>query len=456
VTDLTDQEWTKDVLTREHENCEGRPVSFLRHNAMPIKGLLSTMRYLMPLVFALLPGVSNAEDWPQFRGPGGCGVTTRDNLPLEWNAKSGKNIRWSVDAEGQGTSSPIVWEDRVYIANVAANPDGEQPLHHVQCFQLSDGKRLWKTAVEPGPAKRGPLKGDRGLGYANSTPCTDGERVYALFGSSVLVAIDSAGKLKWHYELKPFHYNFEMATSPILYQDLVIVFCGLNKEPRLIAFKKQTGDIVYDHRLKDTGYGHSTPVLAPGKIGTQMLIAASSKEPANNALQAFDPLTGKKLWWAAGVASTATPVLAGDRVYFDSGRGGLATLVALPTGDAASPVPSKWTANVPESLGSPVIVGEHIYRLHNNGILTCRSLKTGEKVYQERVGASSAWASPVADAKGRIYLASAGKSVVVQAGAEFMVLANNDLGDPGHASPAVADGRLLLLGQSKLWCIGEK
>ncbi len=414
------------------------------------------MRFLILFLLALIPGVSNAEDWAQFRGPGGCGVTTRDNLPLEWSAKAGKNIRWSVDAGGQGTSSPIVWKDRVYIANVAANPDGEQPLHHIQCFQLSDGKRLWKTAVEPGPFKRGPLKGDRGLGYANSTPCTDGERVYALFGSSVLVAVDATGKLQWRYELKPFHYNFEMATSPILYRDLVIVFCGLTKEPRLIAFKKQTGDIVYDLRLKDTGYGHSTPVLALGKNGPQMLIAASSKERADNALQAFDPLTGKKLWWAAGVASTATPVLAGDRVYFDSGRGGLATLVAIPDSVVTFPVPSEWTATVPESLGSPVIVGDHIYRLHGNGVFICRSLKTGEKVYQERVGANSAWASPIADAKGRIYLASAGKSVVVQAGAEFKVLANNDLDDQGHGSPAVADGWLLLLGRSKLWCIGEK
>ncbi|MCE9529999.1 MAG: serine/threonine protein kinase, partial [Planctomycetes bacterium] len=93
------------------------------------------MRFLTLFLLALTPAVSDAEDWPQFRGPGGCGVTTRGNLPLEWSAKTGMNIRWSVDAEGQGTSSPIVWKDRVYIDNVSANPDGEQPLHHVQCFQ---------------------------------------------------------------------------------------------------------------------------------------------------------------------------------------------------------------------------------------------------------------------------------------------------------------------------------
>lgn len=408
------------------------------------------------LLLCCVPSVAVAEDWPQFRGPTGFGTTTRVNLPLEWSVKTGKNICWSVGAEGQGTSSPIVWKDRVYIATVAPNDGGELPLHQVQCFQLNDGKRLWKTTVEPGPFKRGPLKGDRGSGYANSTPCTDGERVYAFFGSSVLVAVDSAGKLVWRQELKPFHYNFEMANSPILYQNLVIVFCGLNKEPRLIAFKKQTGDIVYDHRLKDTGYCHSTPVLIPGKNGTQMLVAASSKEQADNALQAFDPLTGQRLWWAAGVASTATPVVAGNHVYFDSGRGGLATLVEIPKASVMSPVPTKWTTKVAESLGSPVIVGEHIYRLHGNGIFVCLSAKTGDKVYQERVGTSSAWASPIADANGRIYLASAGRSVVVQAGADFKLLANNDLGDAGHASPAVADGRLLLLGRSKLWCIGEK
>lgn len=164
----------------------------------------------------------------------------------------------------------------------------------------------------------------------------------------------------------------------------------------------------------------------------------------------------KRLWWAAGVASTATPVVVGKHVYFDSGRGGQATLLELPDDAASSPVPSKWTTNVAESLGSPVIVGDHIFRLHGNGVFVCRSLKTGERVYEKRIGTSSAWASPIVDANGRIYLASAGRSVVVQAGGTFEPLANNDLGDPGHASPAVADGRLFLLGQSKLWCVGEK
>jgi hypothetical protein len=176
-----------------------------------------------------------------------------------------------------------------------------------------------------------------------------------------------------------------MATSPVLYQDLVILFCGLTREPRLLALKKQTGEVVYDYRLKDTGYCHSTPLLARLNGKPQLLVAASSKEAADNAVQVFDPASGKRLWWAAGVAASASPLVAQGCVYFDSGRGGQASLVEVNgTGDVTA-THRRWTTNVAESLGSPVIVDQHIYRLHNNGLFVCRSFKTGEVVYQQRV-----------------------------------------------------------------------
>lgn len=396
-----------------------------------------------------------AEDWPGFRGPTGFGISADANLPTEWNAKTGKNIRWSTPVEGQGAANPIVWKDRVYVINVGPSPESGIPLHQIQAFDAGSGKRLWKTVVEPGPFKRGELKGGRGAGYANATPCTDGERVYALFGSSVLVAVDTAGKQVWRHDLKPHNYNFEMASSPVLFGDLVIVICGLTKDPRLIAFKKVTGEVAYDHRLKDTGYCHSTPIFAKVKGQTQMLIAASSKEAAPNALQAFDPASGKRLWWVAGVASTATPVVANGHVYFDSGRGGTATFAELGDEGDETKTRVKWTTNVSESLSSPIVVEDWIYRVHGGGVVVCRSLKDGSKIYQGRTPVSSAWASPIADAKRRIYFASGGRSAVVQAGNEFKLLAANDLGDGGHAGPAASNGRLFIVGDTKLWCIAE-
>lgn len=416
---------------------------------------MNRILHLCVVAFLLVAQAVSAEDWPGFRGPTGFGISADANLPIEWNGKTGKNVRWSTPVEGQGSSNPIVWKDRVYVMNVAPNPDGGTPLHQVQAFEADSGKRLWKTVVEPGPGKRGDLKGGRGAGYANCTPCTDGERIYALFGSSVLVAVDAAGKQVWRQELKPLNYNFEMANSPVLFGDLVIVFCGLTKDPRLVAFKKATGEIAYDHRLKDTGYCHSTPVFAKVKGQTQMLIAASSKVEAPNALQAFDPATGKRLWWIAGVASTATPVVVDGHVYFDSGRGGTATFAELGIDGDETKSRVKWTTNVSESLSSPIVVGDRVYRVHGNGVLVCRSLKDGSKVYQERAPVSSAWASPIADAKGRIYFASGGRSAVIQAGDEFKVLAANDLGDGGHAGPAASNGRLFIVGDTKLWCIAD-
>jgi hypothetical protein len=129
-----------------------------------------------------------------------------------------------------------------------------------------------------------------------------------------------------------------------------------------------------------------------------------------------------------------------------------------PTGSGnVSDTHVKWEANIPSALSSPLVVGNHIYRLHDNNTLTCWEIETGKKVYQERVnGISSNWASPIADGKGRIYLASGGTSVIVEAGAEFKVLATNKLGDSNHASPAVAGGRLYLVGDKRLYAIGTK
>jgi outer membrane protein assembly factor BamB len=420
-------------------------------------------RYLILFVSLLLAYASNAhaEDWPQFRGPTSGGLSSEKNLPLTWGGPKQENVLWSVDLLGEGISSPIVWKDRLFVLNASRKADDTKagrkfPEQYLACYDVRKGELLWNTVVARGPWKRSHT-GRPGGGFASCTPTTDGERVYALFGTSVLVALDFAGKEVWRQELKPHNYDVEMATSPVLFEGSVIVFCGMQGGSRLVAFDRKTGAIVWDKDLKDTGYGHNTPLVMDVKGSPQLILMGAGLNAASNAIQSFDPRTGERLWWCAGRGETASPVRVKDFVFCDSGRGGPAKMLdPSGTGDV-SKSHVRWETNIPQGLSSPLFVGNHLYRLHDNGVFSCWDPETGKRLYNERVPQlSSNWASPVADAAGRIYLASAGTSLVIEAGPEFKILAVNKLGDSNHASPAIADGRLYLLGVNKLYAIGAK
>ena len=170
------------------------------------------------------------------------------------------------------------------------------------------------------------------------------------------------------------------------------------------------------------------------------------------------PSNKNVLWWCRGEGDVSSPVYGQGLVYFDSGRGSRGVAVD-PTGSGdVSDTHIRWTIRQGgEALSSPIIVGEYLYRLRTPGFLQCWETATGKEVYSERLqGISTAWASPIADPKGRLFLANAGKSYVVQAGPEFRVLAVNDLGDGSHPSPAAAEGRLFLVGMKNIYCIAAE
>jgi len=209
--------------------------------------------------------------------------------------------------------------------------------------------------------------------------------------------------------------------------------------------------------LKDTGYGHNTPLLIEVNGKPQMILMGAGLGTAENAIQSFDPRTGERLWWCAGKGETASAVVARDLVFCDCGRGGPAKLLdPTGTGDVTK-THVKWEANLSQGLGSPLVVGDHLYRLYDSLVFTCWDMKTGKQVYSQRVPQlSSQWASPVADGDGNIYLASGGTSLVVKSGPKFELVATNKLGDSNHASPAIAGVRLYLLGAKRLYCVGKK
>jgi outer membrane protein assembly factor BamB len=418
----------------------------------------------MALIIAalfLFAGAACAGEWPGWRGPTGMGITDARDLPLTWGGKDGANILWTAQLPGtdgkakldHNQSSPIVWKDRVILIMVFW-PEGvaqaEFPEHHVACFRADDGQLVWDIKVPPGPWLLKDLRG----GYSAPTPCTDGERIYALFGSSALVALDWNGNILWRKEITPYAWDVAIGTSPILYQDTVLVLAdgAMPKYSRLIAFDRKSGDIAWEQPRPTASFNHSTPALVEVQNKPQLLVSSS------NAVQGLNPADGKVIWWASNSGDVPTPVFGRGLVYSEGGRGGPGIAVD-PTGDGdVTKSLIKWkTTPVPEGYSSPVIVGDHVYRVNSPGILQCRKLDDGEPVYKERLPAGfDQAASPFATPEGRIYFASSGKSVVVAAGPKFELLATNDLGDSSSASAAVAGGRIYIKGGRKLYCIGTK
>jgi outer membrane protein assembly factor BamB len=421
-------------------------------------------RLFAAIIVVVVPSSLWAGDtWPCWRGTTGQGITDEKGLPLTWGGKDNENILWKVALPGADSkvkldhnqSCPIVWKDRVFVLMVYW-PEGvaasEFPEHHIACYQASDGKQLWDSKVPPGPWN---LSKDLRGGYSAPTPCTDGERVYALFGSSELAALDvKDGKVLWRKEINPQGWDVAIGGSPILYQDTVLILADTRRADisRLIAYDKKTGDIKWEQKRPNLSFNHTTPLLIEVNGKPQMVVASS------NALQGLDPADGKVIWWAANNGDVPTPAYGGGLVYSESGRGGPGIAVEpTGTGDVTKTLVKWKTAPIPEGYSSPTIAGDYVYRVHNPGILKCIKLATGEVQYSERLpqGVHSS-ASPVLTPDNQLYFAGGGKSVVIAVGPKFMVLGSSDLNDGGAASPAVANGHLYIKGGRHLYCIGKK
>src|SRR5579862_2106468 len=421
------------------------------------------MRILAAVVFAaLVPTLAGADDWPQFLCSVDEAYTPEKNLPLTWGGEKGDNIAWKSPLVGEGHASPVIWGGRLFLSTVRW-AGGKQdpkvlPEHHVLCYQTADGKLAWDTTIEPGPWLRNDFRSGPGGGYAASTPAADGKRVYVVFASSVMAALEADGKVAWRQEIKPFTFDVTIGGSPILHGDSVIFLCAMAKasDSRLVAFAKSDGALKWETKLPKISFAHSTPVLLTVSGKPQIVIVASGIGVNPEAVQGFDPADGKRLWWCKGAGDASSPAFGGGILYTDSGRGGGGTALD-PTGEGDLTGKIKWTVGgLSEAIGSPIVVGEHVYRLQSPGVLRVWNVSDGQETDKQRLGVSSTWASPIADGDGRIYFASGGKSVVVQSGPQVKILATNDLGDPNHASPAVSKGRLYIAGLKNLYCIGTK
>lgn len=414
---------------------------------------------LMACLFAasMVVGAAGVEEWHQFRGPGGQGVSRGSVLPTSWAVD--RNLIWKAALPGAGGSGAVVHGERIFLTSYSGYAvPGSGPgdigalQRHVLCLKRGDGSVMWKKDVAAAQPEEPKV---RDHGYASSTPLVDGERVYIFLGKSGVLAFDHDGRELWKADVGTKTHGWGSATSPVLYRDLVIINASVESES-LIALDRRTGKEVW--RAGGMKESWNTTILVPVEGGRQELVVAVFGK-----VLGFDPDNGAPLWsCATGIGWYMVPGLVndGDKVYCIGGRTGGA--LAVRAGGRGDVTQSRrlWTLNKGSNVSSPLLHEGHLYWMHENlGIAYCVDASTGKLVYEERIPkASQFYASPVL-ADGRIHAVDrGGGTVVLAAKPVFEVIARNDLRDRSSfdASPTVDGNRLLIRSDKFLYCVGAK
>jgi outer membrane protein assembly factor BamB len=384
-----------------------------------------------------------ARYWSQWRGPSGQGLASGTGYPTTWSAT--ENVLWKVPVPGSGNSSPIVWGDRIYLTTAY---DRGAKLS-VVAFNRSTGARLWE-AFAPTHAGYAHAKN----GHASPTAATDGSRVYASFGST-LVAVDMAGKLVWTQNIGPISNYHGPAGSPLLYRDRVILFQDQSAGAFIAAFDTKTGRQLW-RTPREASVGWGTPIAVRVVDHDEIIVNGQRR------VQAYDPATGRELWACRGTTMEVipTPVVGYGLVYCASGRAG-PTLAIRPGGKGdVTDSHVAWTSpRGSPFVPSPILVGNHLYTVNDMAsIVTNLDATSGRTVWQGRLGVARREgfsASPVA-ADGNVYFTNDdGETFVLRAGGTFELLHVNRLGEPVLASPALVDGRWYFRTAGHLVAIGR-
>lgn len=451
--------------------------------------MLARICAIVPSVILLLASSTLAraegtEDWPRFRGPTAMGVAEDDpRLPDRWSKT--ENVRWVTEVPGWGWSSPIVSGDKVFLTAVINENEYEEPkkglyngagraeppegVHRwmVYCLDLDSGKLLWKHEAHQGQPQvpRHPKST-----YASETPVTDGQRVYALFGDVGLYCYDFEGKQLWSHRIEPKKslFNYGAAASPVICGDLVIMVYDNMEDRYIAAFDAKTGQ----QRLRTarpakadrgTRSTWATPLVWKNDRRTEIVTSDY------RCIRSYD-LSGNVLWELEGPTSNLvipSPFAAHGMVYVTSGyvgdrdrpvyaiRPGAQGETSVDEDPAEHPHVAWFQPNAGPYNTSPIVYGDYYYTLLDRGFIACHDARTGKEVYgKTRFPEGASFTSSPWACNGKLFcLSEDGDTYVVEAGPEFKVLRTNRLEELCLASPAVADGKLLLRTASRLYCI---
>lgn len=417
------------------------------------------------------------NNWHQWRGPLANGFAPHAEPPLSWDEQT--NVKWKVAVAGEGSSTPIVWQNRVFLLTavktdrkeeappeeIAEAPGGnpfriERPTNyykfHALCYDRQTGDLLWQRLA----TEKVPHEGHHhDHGFASSSPVTDGQYVYTSFGSRGVYCYDVSGNLKWQRELGTarMYRFFGEASSPVLHHGTLIVNFDHEGDSFLIALDARTGETIWKVDRNERS-SWATPLVVEYDGQTQIVVNANGKA------RGYEFETGEVLWECGGqtLAIIPCPVAFDGLVFCMSGYPGSA-LVAIPLdarGDITGTDKIAWQHNQNTPYcPSPLLYGDRLwFNKSNRSVITCLDARTGEPILetQRLSGLRGIYASPVG-ADGRIYITGrSGATVVIADEPELNVLATNRLEDDIDASPALVDREVFLRGRKHLYCIAEE
>ena len=428
---------------------------------------------------------SSKGSWPSFRGPNASGIADGQHLPDKWNGATGENILWRTPVPGLAHSSPIVWGDRVFVTSaISSRPDAsfkrglygdgdasEDRSRHkwvIYALDKRTGKIVWqRVAFEGEPGNKRHIKST----YASASPATDGRIVVAWFGSQGVYAFDVNGTPLWKVDLGRVDigaydipsYEWGPASSPIIWNGLVLLQCDTQADSFVLALDAATGKVLWKTDREELPSWGTPTVVTVGERAELVTNAAKF-------IRAYDVRTGQELWRLGGSSkiTAPTPIFANGLIIIASGRRPERPIFAVrpdARGDvtlekdrtSSSAVAWSKTARGPY-MPTPLAYDGILYSLNNDGIFDAYELESGKEIYRQRLDpiGSGFSASPVA-ADGRLYLSNEdGEMLVIAAGRQYRRIATNTMGEPLMATPALSDSVMYVRSASTLFAIGSR
>ncbi len=417
------------------------------------------------------------QNWPQWRGPNASGIAPAGNPPIEWN--DSLNIEWKAEIPGIGHATPIIWKDQIILLSAVqtdrkaeiSEPDKDEDQNQwmsptktdfihkfvVISVDRNDGKIIWQTTVR----EELPYSNTHQFGsWASNSPTTDGENIYAYFGSHGLYSLNLKGEVQWERDFGRMEkvMSFGEGSSPTLYKDKLIILRDHQGQSSLHVLDKHSGDIIWEIE-RDEVSSWATPYIIEFEGETQLITSATNK------IRSYNIKNGALIWECSGLTRNVipTPVSANGMVYLISGFRGSALLainLSKAKGDVSDSeaIVWKYDQNTPYTP-SPVLMDNKLYFLKiNNGYLSCLDAKDGKEYYtnQKLTGIQNIFTSPVG-VNDRIYIAGTnGTFCVVKQGEEFELLSQNTLDDSFYASPVIVGNSLYLRGVKYLYCVSRE
>lgn len=441
------------------------------------------------LVFCLNTSISSGQllperQWPGYRGYMASGVLDNANLPLTFDFNNSENIKWKIEIPGMGISSPVIWENRLFITTAISdeddagfkpglygdvNPVNNASVHEwkVYCINKSSGKIIWERTSYKGVPK---IKRHPKSTHANTTTATDGRHVVAFFGSEGLYCYDIAGNLLWQKDfgvLKSVFFSmrnaeWEFASSPVIHNGVVIIQCDVLENSFVAAYDVKTGRELWKSE-RDEYPGWCTPNIYTNEGRTYVAVNGFKH------IGGYDFATGKEVWRMSGGGDIPipTPIIGKNLIYFNSAHGKFSPIIAVRTnaagditlkGNETSNGGVKWS--IPRGgsyMHTMLLYRDLLYNVNWNGTISCLDPASGKEVYNAKLGSAGSFiASPVAS-DGRIYIVDEeGTVYIIKDGNTYSLLAEVPMNDICMTAPAITDGTIYFRTQHHLIAVGKK